>query len=80
MEAENTHTQEETSKKRPSEHVSEDEASKPKKLKLYSVKQFRKQLHTNEKLQGKVKLTLSLNFHVHLTNFSIVGVFKHLSE
>lgn len=60
MEAKNTDTQEETRKKRPSEHVSEDEASKPKKPKLYSVKQFRKQLHTNEKLQGEPILTLSL--------------------
>lgn len=78
MEAENT-SQEETSKKRPSEHVSEDEVSKPKKLKLYSVKHFRKQLNTNEKLQGILKLS-HFNFYTNLTNFSIVRVFKHIGK
>lgn len=72
MEAENTDTQEETSKKRPSEHVSEDEASKPKKPKLYSVKQFRKQLHTNEKLQGEA-IIVTLSFQILCTFY----LFQH---
>lgn len=40
------------SKKRPLEDTLDEVAPKQKKPRLYSVKQFRKQLQSTEKLQG----------------------------